>query len=258
MSFFSGGKGKDKHKDKASKDKHKDKDARRGGGGSEKKSQFYVEFLGWMECRGVRGRRYTEPVIHELRRRQKKLDKPPKLTIQLTAKDLKITQDFEEKRKRGSANIKKVTFPTIPARDVTYAVQATRPSGGQPDDIVACIYLGYMPRTQHYVHVHVYRFDEPSTASTFASLMNAIVDSNQARIADVERELADKGEIEDPRLASSDGMSDERSTGRGTGTDSAAGSGSVSGSGYSEDGGSLEGESPTFGSDDGGRPAEPE
>lgn len=217
MSFFSGGKAKEK-------------DA----GG--KKSQFYVEFLGWMECRGVRGRRYTDPVIAELRRRQKKLDKPPKLTIQLTPRELRITQDFEEKRKRSS--IKKIKFPAIPARDVTYAVQATRPSDGKLDDVVACIYLGYMPRTQRYVHVHVYRFDEPSTAATFARLMNSIVDANLNRINEIERDLAEKGEIEDPRLASSDGMSERTHTG----TDSAAGSASESV--YSED------ESPTFGSDD--------
>lgn len=209
--MFSGGKAKDKDKEK---------------------SQFYVEFLGWMECRGVRGRKHTDPVIQELRRRQKKLDKPPKLTIQLTQNELKITQDFEEKKKRG---IKKIKFPAIPARDVTYAVQAYR-QGGKMDDIVACIYLGYMPRTQRYVHVHVYRFDEPSTAATFARLMNAIVESNANRVNEIERELADKGEIEDPRLTSSDGMSDPH-----TGTDSAAGS--ASGSAYSD-------ESPTFGSDD--------
>nr|KAG5709995.1 hypothetical protein BaRGS_030071 [Batillaria attramentaria] len=217
MSFFSGGK----------KDKDKDKDM------LSKKSQFYVEFLGWMECRGVRGRKYTEPVIQELQRRQRKMDKPPKLTIQLTQKELKITQDFEEKKKRA---IKKIKFPAIPARDVTYAVQAYRPDG-RLDDIVACIYLGFMPRTQRYVHVHVYRFDEPSTAATFARLMNAIVETNANRINEVERELAERGEIEDPRLTSSDGMSEPH-----TGTDSAAGS--ASGSAYSED------ESPTFGSDD--------
>ena len=104
--------------------------------------------------------------------------------------------------------------------------------------MVACIYLGYMPRTQHYVHVHVYRFDEPSTAATFTRLMSSIVDFNLNRINGIERDLAERGEIEDPRLASSDGMSEHTHTG----TDSAAGSASESM--YSED------ESPTFGSDD--------
>lgn len=65
MSFFSGGKSKEK--DLLSK-----------------KSQFYVEFLGWMECRGLRGKKYTEPVVKELRRRQKKIEAPPKLTLEVS------------------------------------------------------------------------------------------------------------------------------------------------------------------------------
>ncbi|KAL8576136.1 hypothetical protein ACOMHN_001486 [Nucella lapillus] len=232
MSFF-GKKIKDKDKTREAKEKDP--------GG--KKSQFYVEFLGWMECRGLRGHRYTEPAVQELKRRQKKMDHPPKLTIQLTPKELRITQDFEEKRKRG---IKKVTFPPIPSRDVTYAVQATRGSssenGNRLDDVVACIFLGYMPRTGKYVHVHVYRFDEPSTASTFVKLMNVLVAANLNRINDVERDLAERGEIEDPAglpSSLSDGVSEHATTG----TDSAAGSVSGSG-GYSDNG------SPTFGSDD--------
>ncbi|KAI8783088.1 hypothetical protein BgiMline_028015, partial [Biomphalaria glabrata] len=63
MSFFSGG-------------RNREKDT---GGAA---SQFYVEFLGWMECRGVRGANYTDPVIRELKQRQKHVIKPPKLTIQ--------------------------------------------------------------------------------------------------------------------------------------------------------------------------------
>ncbi|XP_076472817.1 uncharacterized protein LOC143302164 [Babylonia areolata] len=231
MSFFS--KKKDKEsKQKEVKEKEKEREDQQGG----KKSQFYVEFLGWMECRGVRGRRFTDPAIQELKRRQKKMDQPPKLTIQLTARELRISQDVEEKRKRS---IKKVTFPPIPARDVTYVVQATRPSDNRLDDVVACIFLGYMPRTGKYVHVHVYRFDEPSTASTFAKLMGGLVADNLNRINDVERELAEKGEIDDPGLNLSDGLSEHATTG----TDSAAGSVSGSG-GLSENG------SPTFGSDD--------
>lgn len=224
----------------------KSRDRERGdqGGGGGQKSQFYVEFLGWMECRGLQGRRYADPVIHELRRRQKKTDKPPKLTIRLTPKELLITQDIEEDAKKsgsgkgkGGSNIRKIKFPAIPARDVTYVVQASRPQDGQPDDIVACIYLGFMPRTQRSVHVHVYRFDEPATAATFARLMAGLVGANASRIREVGRELAERGEIDDLRLTSSDGMS-ERAT---VGTDSGSGAGSV----YSSEDGS-----PTFGSDE--------
>ena len=205
-----------------------------------KKSQFYVEFLGWMETTGLRGVKYTEPVIRELRRRQKRVDRPPKLTIQVSKKELKISQDVEEKKKR---HIKKIKFPTIPAQDVTFAVQSMRPHDGRPDDIVACIYLGYMPRTGRYVHAHVYRFDEPQTATTFVRMLNQLTDSNEERIREVERELAAKGEIEmveytrESGLGSSDGMSDGPYTG-----DSAADS-AASNSTYSDD-------SPTFGSDD--------
>lgn len=164
-----------------------------------KKSQFYVEFLGWMECRGVRGQRYTDPIIRELRRRQKRVERPPKFTIQVTRKELRITQELEEKKKRS---IQKIKFPTIPARDVTYVVQARRESrvGGGLDDVVACIYLGYMPRTNCSVHVHVYRFDEPATAATFVELVSLIVADNARRIDEVELGLAERGEIDDPRL----------------------------------------------------------
>lgn len=157
---------------------------------------------------------------------------PFTLTLQVSKKDLKITQEVEESNKRS---IKKIKFPVIPARDVTYVQQATRPGDGRPDDIVACIYLGYMPRTRRYVHVHVYRFDEASTATVFFNCMSAIVEMNSGRIREAEIELANRGEIDDLRLTSSDGLSEPRTT------DSAVGSGS---SAYSDD------ESRTFGSDD--------
>ncbi|BFZ04637.1 hypothetical protein BsWGS_07676 [Bradybaena similaris] len=202
MSLFSGGKSKDT--DPLSK-----------------KSKFYVEFLGWMECRGVRGHKYTDPVMRELRRRQKNMDAPPKLTIEVNRKELKITQSVPDKGRKG---FKKVKFPTIPTRDVTYVQQAIRPGDGRLDDTVACIYLGYMPRTQRYVHVHVYRFDEAKTAALFATQMAAIVEDNYDRIQKVEIDLAKRGEIEDARMMPSDNQSDARTT------DSAVGSASSSGS----------------------------
>lgn len=203
MSFFSGGKAKEKDPFSS-------------------KSQFYVEFLGWMECRGVRGQIYTDPVVRELRARQKHMEKPPKLTIQVSRKDIKITQEVEDPKKRS---IKKIKFPTIPARDVTYVRQA-RHSDGRLDDIVACIYLGFMPRTQRYVHVHVYRFDEATTATLFTKQLNAIVDVNYDHILEVEMELIRKGEVDDLRVDSGDIPADQHTT------DSALGSAS---SAYSDD-----------------------
>ncbi|RUS84796.1 hypothetical protein EGW08_007411, partial [Elysia chlorotica] len=195
--------------------------------------KYYVEFLGWMECHGVRGERYTRPVIQELRRRQQKntSDRPPKLTIEVSHEKLRISQEVDTKKKDG---IKKIEFPKIPGRDVTFVHQASRPSDGRPDDTVACIYLGYMPRTKRYVHVHVYRFMDAQTASKFAAQMAAIVSANSKHVAEAERKLASKGQIEPPLVAGF--MSSEPRT-----TDSAVGSAS---SGYSDD------ESPVIGTRD--------
>ena len=108
-----------------------------------KKQQFYVQFLGWVETNGLRGARYTDPVVNDLRRKAKKWKFAPKLTLQVGKKEMKITQDVQDERKKGK-KIKTIKFPIIPSRDITYATQAASPE----DDVVACIYLGYVPRTQ--------------------------------------------------------------------------------------------------------------
>lgn len=182
--------------------KNKDKDKSLG-----KSQKFYVEFLGWIEAKGLRGKQYTDSVVHELRRKQRKWKNAPKMTLQVSKKELKISQDVEEKKKR---KIKTIKFPIIPTRDITYAVQCTNPSDGRPDDIVACIFLGYVPRTKKYVHVHVYRFDTPETASKYVRMLNQIINMHADRIREIEISLMEKGEIDDPRIGSSDGMSDTR------------------------------------------------
>lgn len=149
----------------------------------------------------------------------------------MSKKDLRITQEVEDNKKKG---IKKIRFPTIPARDITYVYQA-RHSDGRLDDIVACIYLGYMPRTQKLVHVHVYRFDEANTASLFARQIGVLVDGNKQHVIDIENSLAMKGEIDEPSLITLDAILEHQTT------DSAVGSAS---SAYSDD------EPPTFGSDE--------
>ena len=211
-----------------------------------KKHQFYVQFLGWVETEGIRGTRYTDPVIHDLRKKARKWKYAPKLTLQLSKKEMKITQDVQEEKKKGK-KIKTIKFPIIPSRDITYAVQALSPIDGAPDDIVACIYLGYVPRTKRYVHVHVYRFDSPDTATTFARLLNQIIAAFADRTGEIERQLVQQGQIEDPRgnlnddyrpprrninnnnyrFNSSDGMSDKAFN-----DDSAADSGSFSDDAY--------------------------
>lgn len=115
-----------------------------------KKQQFYVQFLGWVETNGLRGPRYTDPVVNDLRRKAKKWKYAPKLTLQVGKKEMKITQDIQDEKKKGK-KIKTIKFPIIPSRDITYAVQTQNPIDGSPDDIVACIYLGYVPRTQRQV-----------------------------------------------------------------------------------------------------------
>lgn len=183
--------------------------------------KFYVEFLGWIETKGLRGRKYTDPVVDNLRRKQRNWHNPPKFTLQVSNQEIKISQDIEEKKKR---KIKTVNYPIIPTRDVTYIAQATNPETGRPDDIVACIYLGYVPRTKKYVHVHVYRFDTAETAAQYVKLLNNIITMYAERTKEIELSLASKGLIHDPRLIESDGLSDPR-------TDSAADSGAST---YSE------------------------
>lgn len=177
--------------------------------------KFYVEFLGWIETKGLRGRKYTEPVVENLRRKQTNWQNPPKFTLQVSKQEIKISQDVEEKKKR---KIKTVNYPIIPTRDVTYVSQATNPDTGRPDDIVACIYLGYVPRTKKYVHVHVYRFDTAETATQYARLLHSIITQHSDRTKEIELNLAAKGLINEPRVIDSDGTSDQR-------TDSAADSG---------------------------------
>ncbi|OWF38801.1 uncharacterized protein LOC110465865 [Mizuhopecten yessoensis] len=177
--------------------RHKERDAG-------KTHKFYVEFLGWIECQALRGRKYTDPVVNDLRRKQRKWRNAPKLTLQVSKKEMKISQDMEEKKRK----IRTVKFPNIPSRDITYVTQATDPSTGRPDDIVACIYLGFVPRTQKYVHVHVYRFDTPETASNFVRIMHHIISGHADRVRQIEQDLASRGWIDDTRLNRSDGLSD--------------------------------------------------
>lgn len=210
-----------------------------------KKQQFYVQFLGWVETNGIRGTRYTDPVINDLRRKSKKWKYAPKLTLQVGKKEMKITQDIMDEKRKGK-KIKTIKFPTIPSCDITYAVQALNSVDGSLDDVVACIYLGYVPRTQRYLHVHVYRFDSSETATTFVRFLNQIISMHAERTAEIERSLVQQGHIEgsqsrEPitvhvrtnnhmhtsRFNSSDGMSD-----RAFYEDSGADSGSFSDEGF--------------------------
>ena len=124
-------------------------------GGKIKKAQYYVWYLGWKECRGVYGREHTEPIAKELVYRRKH-DVLPKLTIEVSKRELKIVQLVEKRSGKsggGAAKVDRLRYPPVPAKDVTYAVQALSPD----EDVVACIYLGYNPVSGCAVHVHCYR-----------------------------------------------------------------------------------------------------
>ena len=129
-------------------------------------------------------------------------------TFQVSKAEIKISQDIEEKKRK----IKTIKFPVIPSRDITYVTQAINPRDGRPDDVVACIYLGYVPRTSKYIHVHVYRFDTPETATKFVRFVNDVIGNYSERTRQIEIDFLNNGFIDDPRLSSSDGMSDQHTS----------------------------------------------
>lgn len=157
-------------------------------GGDFKKAQYYVWYLGWKEVRGVWGREFTEPITRELITRRRH-DDLPKLTIEVTRKELKINQLIEKKK----GKIEKLKYPPIPAKDITYGIQALSPS----EDVVSCIYLGFNPQTRCAVHVHVYRCDSPETAEIFAAHLNNLIEipEHKQRIWKIEADLVVKGQI---------------------------------------------------------------
>nr|XP_022341130.1 uncharacterized protein LOC111135396 [Crassostrea virginica] len=195
-----------------------------GGKSKDKTQKFYVEFLGWIESRGLMGEKYVRPVVDDLRRKHQKWRNAPKLTVQVSKAELKISQDVPEKNKKNKS--KNIKFPIIPVEDVTFVSQARHPVTGHPDDIVACIYLGYIPRTKRSVHVHVYRFDSPQTATKYVRMIQGVMGMQEDRLKQVEFSLIARGEIEDPigttfvyrprssprdpGIGSSDGMSEPR------------------------------------------------
>ena len=153
-----------------------------------KKANYYVWYLGWKEVRGLWGREFTEPITKELvvRRAHEPL---PKLTVEVNKKEVKVVQLVEKKK----GKVEKVKYPPIPAKDVTYAVQALSPDM----DVVSCIYLGYNPQTRCAVHVHVYRCDSPETAELFADHLTQLTEipDHQERIFRIEADLVAKSQI---------------------------------------------------------------
>ena len=161
-----------------------------------KKAQYYVWYLGWKECRGVYGREHTEPIAKELvHRRQHEI--LPKLTIEVSKRELKIVQLVEKRKGNGppapGGKVDRVRYPPVPAKDVTYAVQVLSPD----EDVVACIYLGFNPQTGCAVHVHVYRCDSAETGAMFVAHLNKLIDlpEHRKRVEKIEAQLAAKGQV---------------------------------------------------------------
>lgn len=178
------------------------------------KRQYYVQYLGWKEVHGVWGREFTESITKELIKRRTGAPLP-KLTIEVSPKELKITQQVEKKGKT-----QKLKYPAIPSKDITYAVQATSPD----EDVVSCIYLGYNPQTRCAVHVHVYRCDSFQTAELLADHLTQIteIQEYQKRALRIEQDLVTRDQIR-PRpsafvgsktyaddISTQDGINDER------------------------------------------------
>jgi len=165
-----------------------------------------VWYLGWKEVRGLWGREFTESITKDLviKRAHEPL---PKLTIEVSKKDIRIVQLVEKKK----GKVEKIKYPPIPGKDVTYAIPATSPD----EDVVSCIYLGYNPQTRCAVHVHVYRCDSPETAEIFAHHLNQLteIEENQMRIMKIEEDLVAKNQIVPrPTAFVGEGIGDAEST----------------------------------------------
>ena len=121
----------------------------------------------------------------------------PKLTIEVSKRELKIVQLVEKRKGNGPITSggkgDRVRYPSVPAKDVTYAVQVLSPD----EDVVACIYLGYNPQSGCAVHVHVYRCDSAETCAMFVAHLNRIIDlpEHWKRVEKIEAQLTAKGQV---------------------------------------------------------------
>ena len=153
------------------------------------KAQYYVWYLGWKESAAIGGRAHTEPVVKELIARRRSDDELAKMTIEVNPKELRIVQLIEG----AKGKIERRSHPSVPVRDVTYAVQALSPD----EDVVACIFLGFNPQTRRVVHVHAYRCDSADTARRMTEHVNRIIalPEHRDRVRGIEAELVQKGHV---------------------------------------------------------------
>ncbi|EFX84886.1 hypothetical protein DAPPUDRAFT_314448 [Daphnia pulex] len=143
---------------------------------SDMKRLFYVWFLGAKECRGLRGDEFVRPIVRYFQRKEEECE-PSKVTLQISAKGIKLVADSLRH--------------FVPSHAVTYVSQGAPPD----DDIVSVILLLYNPITKCPVHLHAYRCDSVETADLLSEQFQLLVDlpENQRKIRDLEQRLQSQG-----------------------------------------------------------------
>ena len=160
--------------------------------GNGEKYSYYVWFLGAKESKGLRGAEYIRPVVRQLLERANDI----KLTLQLSAKGLKIIQTPQSKHYNLENGLKQF----IPHNCVTSVVRGEPPH----DDVVSAILLisnSVKKRSSSSIDcplfVHSYRCDSPETAEHLAQQLQHFVDrpENLAKFDEIENKLIEKGLI---------------------------------------------------------------
>ena len=201
---------------------------------SNSKSSYYVWFLGSRESKGLRGPEYIRPAVRQL---LEKSSDNVKLTLQVSAKGLKIVQTPEKSKKKlllesgpgglassssGDAAIKQF----VPHSSITCVYQSDPPH----DDVVSCILLvSHSVSSNCPLYVHSFRCDSQETAEHLKAQLQALVDKpeNQAKFEEIEQRLVEKGLLPGQRRAHSRSNASSKigSDGRSLGRSSDSGSG---------------------------------
>ncbi|XP_055327786.1 uncharacterized protein LOC129581001 isoform X2 [Paramacrobiotus metropolitanus] len=173
-----------------------------------KRSSYYVCFIGAKESSVIRdhnnGHEFVYPAMHYLLRSLMEngpLANAPKITLQVSAKGLKIIQNVSRQALTPSRtgltqgnnnNVKTDTLRhSIPHHCITCAYQGEPPY----DDLVATILLIFNPATHCPVHIHVYRCDSSKTATLLTHQLAVMAErpENQTRFAAIEERLRGRG-----------------------------------------------------------------
>ncbi|XP_076363128.1 uncharacterized protein LOC143253323 [Tachypleus tridentatus] len=154
-----------------------------GGERREIKKSYYVWFLGAKESKGLRGDQHIRSILKELLEEEKQFE-PAKVTLQVSSKGLKITENVPRQNSREKTEQNR---HFIPHDAITYVTQESKPN----DDIVCAILLVYNPLTKCPFHVHCYRCDSVETGTTLSNQLKALTDrpENQKKLREIETRL---------------------------------------------------------------------